>query len=126
MMIYTNALLDADFLIDKSHLAILIKLLNPFAPHITEEIWQTVLLKKKPLELEPWPKWEEKNMVKKTAIIAVQINGKFRGNVETPIGLNQIDVLNLAQKIEAINKYLEHQNIRKIVYIQDKLLNVVI
>ena len=126
MMIYTNALLDADFPIDKNHLATLIKLLNPFAPHITEEIWQTVLLKKKPLELEPWPKWEEKNMVKKTAIIAVQINGKFRGNVETPIGLNQVDVLNLAQKIEAIDKYLEHQNIKKIVYIQDKLLNVVI
>jgi leucyl-tRNA synthetase len=65
-------------------------------------------------------------MVKKTAIIAVQINGKFRGNVETSIGLNQVDVLNLAQKIETINKYLEHQNIRKIVYIQDKLLNIVI
>jgi len=60
LMIYTNALVNADFPVDKSHLATLIKLLNPFAPHITEEIWQTVLHKKKPLELEPWPKWEEK------------------------------------------------------------------
>jgi len=67
-----------------------------------------------------------KNIIQKTAIIAVQVNGKFRGNVETPIGLDQIEVLNLAQKKEAINKYLENQNIRKIVYIQDKLLNIVI
>ncbi len=126
LMIYTNALWDADALLDKIYLISLIKLLNPFAPHITEEIWQTMLCQKKPLELEPWPRWEEKDIEKRTAIIAIQINGKFRGNIEAPFGLTQGEVFNLAKKVETINKYFDQQNVQKIIYIQDKLLNIVI
>ncbi len=125
LMIYTNALLEKEIR-DKSYSAILVKLLNPFAPHMTEEIWQNFLKKKKPLELEPWPKWDDKKIIQKIAIITIQINGKFRGNIEGKIGLNQEEALTLAQNSEAIHKYIEGQNIKRIIYIQDKLLNLVI
>lgn len=125
LMIYTNALLEHESL-EKSYLAILIKLLNPFAPHITEEIWQRFLKKRTPLELEPWPKWDDKKIIQKVSIIAVQINGKFRGNLEAKMGINQDEALTLAQNSEILSKYLEGQNIKRIIYIQDKLLNLVI
>jgi len=110
----------------------LIKLLAPFAPHMTEEIWHKMnfsLLEKgrpKSIHLSLWPKYDPKKIKEENFELVVQINGKARDKFLVPLNLSQKEVEELTIKRENVRKYIKDKEIKKIIYISNKLINIVI
>ncbi|MDP2820887.1 MAG: leucine--tRNA ligase [bacterium] len=112
--------------ISKKTFETLIKLLAPFTPHFSEEIW-SFLGNKNTIFKENWPKYDKKFIEEKEITIVIQINGKLRGEIQTERGANEKKVLETALKNENILKYVkDKQAIKRKIYIQDKLLNLII
>lgn len=101
-----------------------LKLLHPFAPHITEEIWHRVG-NKTLLATEKWPKYDPKKDVAANVTVAVQVMGKLRGTLVMPSGASQADVESAAKSEPNVAKYLT-SNPKKVVFVKDKLINFVI
>jgi len=102
-----------------------VKLLFPFAPHISQEIW-SLLGNKKLLDYEKWPKYDSKYIEEKTRKIIIQIDGKKRDEIE--ILEDQIDIEKLkeiALNRPRVKKFLENKKINKIILAQNKILNIV-
>lgn len=97
----------------------------PFAPHIAEELWHQ-FGHDDSIHVGHWPEWDDKYLVSDTVKIAVQINGKVRGTVEVPAGSDQAAVEAAAKADAKVAGYLDGQTIKKVIYIQDKILNIVV
>ena len=101
-----------------------ITILNPFAPHITEEIWhelgETTLL-----SVSPWPEYDESKTVDATVTIAVQICGKTRGTVEVPNNAEQDVAADIVKNDEKIKPFIEGKNIVKEIYVKNKIYNII-
>ncbi|HTE21871.1 MAG TPA: leucine--tRNA ligase [Candidatus Limnocylindria bacterium] len=102
----------------------LLKLLAPFAPHITEELWQQ-LGQEGSIHTSEWPKWDEKYLTKDTLNIVVQVNGKVRANVEVPADASEETVLEAAKANEKVAGYIK-DGIKKSIYVPKKLVNFVV
>lgn len=105
-------------------LEILIQLLTPFAPHLSEEIWST-MGKEGFVSLAPWPSYDEKLIGEDSVSIAVQVNGKKRGVIEVSKETEQDQAMEMAQEIEAVKNAIGDATIRKIIYVPGKILNVI-
>ncbi len=103
----------------------IIRLFNPFAPHITEEIWEQ-LGNSKLLAENSWPSYDESLAKSKEVVIAVQINGKLRGTVTLESGAPKEKVEKLALENPEIRKYLDGITIKKLIVVPDKIINFVI
>lgn len=108
----------------KSVLQPFILLLAPYAPHLAEEMWQ-VLGATESLASEPWPEADESLLVESTVNLPVQVNGKMRGKIEVPKGCSQEEAMQMAASISNVSKQLEGKDIKKIIFVQDKILNIV-
>ena len=102
-----------------------IKILMPFTPHLAEELWRKHS-KKNSLVSESWPGWNQELILDREALIVVQINGKVRGKIIIAHGASEGEVMNAAIKDSGISKWLEGKTITKQVYIQDRILNLVV
>ena len=109
----------------KEAIEVILKLLYPITPHICEELWHR-LGKGTFLYEESYPRYEEEALKREEVEIPVQINGKVRGKIVISFGASQEQVFNLAKETPNIRKYLEGKTIRKIIYIPNKLLNIVV
>ncbi|MBI5893348.1 MAG: leucine--tRNA ligase [Deltaproteobacteria bacterium] len=103
----------------------LIVLLSPFAPHISEELWQ-MMGNKEMLANREWPSYDEKALIKEEATLVVQINGKVRNRINIPAGSSQKEAEEIASNDEKIKEWLKDKKIKKVIYVQDKILNVVV
>ena len=103
---------------------ILLKILSPFAPHITEELWAE-LGNEKSIHLEQWPKYDEEKIKDESITIAVQVNGKVRAAFEIETGASEEDVKKEALGLEQIKKWTENKEIKKTIYVPNKLVSVV-
>ena len=103
-----------------------LKLLAPFAPHIAEELWANVLGNKKSIHLEEWPEYDETLLAEETATIAIQINGKLRDTVEIKKDLSEKEVREIVLKRDKIKHRLNNKEIRRFVYIPNRLTNLVV
>ena len=102
-----------------------LKILSPFAPHLTEELWQT-LNEKKLINLSTWPKWD-KNLIKEEEMkIAIQINGKVRTEIMIATDDNEETVEKKALIDKVVLKYLAGKNAKRMIYIKNKLINIVV
>jgi leucyl-tRNA synthetase len=108
----------------KSTVKKFIQLLYPFAPHFGEECWQ-MLGEKESIAYTPFPAYEEKYLEDLFVNIAFQVNGRLRGKGEFKKGLSQEEVLAIAKKEPNVARFLEG-NIQKVIYVPDKLLNIVV
>jgi len=104
---------------------VVLKLLYPITPHICEELW-TRLGKSTRLYQEPYPTYDEEALKKEEVEIPVQINGKVRAKLVIPFGASQEEVFNLAKENPNVKKYLEGKEVRKVIYVPNKLLNIVV
>ncbi|HIQ63814.1 MAG TPA: class I tRNA ligase family protein, partial [Candidatus Avichristensenella intestinipullorum] len=123
MMSLVNALY-ASGQVTRGELSVLVQLLNPVAPHITEEIWRN-LGHETSLVRHPWPQWDEKALVRDEVEIAIQMNGKVRGRmmVATSLTARDTDALLARQEVQAL---LAGKTVRKAIYVPGRLLNLVV
>jgi len=114
--------------VSKEEYSTFLKLLAPFAPHIAEEIWHLEGFSDKSVHLEIWPSYQSKYLIEEKLSIVVQVNGKLRDTViiQTSKVKNQNEVEQEVKASQKVNKYLQNQNIKKIIYVPGKLINFVI
>ena len=94
-----------------------------FAPHTGEELW-THMTGKEGISFEPWPTYEEKYLVEDEVELVIQVNGKIRSKLVVPFNAKQEDIQDKA--IELIQSHLEGKTVRKVIYVPNKLLNIVV
>ena len=124
LMILTNEL-DKQESITKNDYRTLLILLNPIAPHITEELNEIYALGKT-ICSSSWPKYDEEKTIESTVTIAVQVNGKLRGSMNIPINLDKEETLRLAKELDNVKKYLENTTIIKEIIVPNKIVNIVV
>lgn len=112
--------------INKKEYAIFSILLNPFAPHVTEEIWSTCNLGDGMVVDQPWPEYDESKCKANEIEIAVQVNGKIKTKLMIPAGAEQAEVIALAKADENVKKSVEGMNIIKEIYVKGRLVNIVV
>jgi leucyl-tRNA synthetase len=116
---------DADAATLRQSYTTLLKLLHPFAPHITEELW--LMFGNKPFILtSDWPKADPALMVEDVVTIVVQVNGKLRGQVEVPNPPEKEVVLAAIRANKKVQQWLAGKEVVKEVYVPGKLVNIVI
>ncbi len=103
----------------------LLACLNPFCPHISEELWQLVGNDVQ-LSMLPWPQADPSALVLDSVTIVVQINGKVRHRLDLPAGLSKEESQNKVMGEEAVRSRIEGKGVVKIIVVPDKLVNVVV
>ena len=102
-----------------------LKLLAPFAPHVTEEMWHG-LGNKTSVHKEGWPQHDKKLIQDETILFIVQINGKHRATIGAVAGLPQEEAETLVRQDEKVGKLLANREIKKIIFVPDRLINFVL
>ncbi len=133
MMIFINSIYREVFvdespggqIIEKSDFELFLLLLSPFAPHFCEEIWSQ-LGHKKSILLESWPEYDPKLIVAEEMEIAVQINGKVRDRIMVLAEVSESEVAQAAMKSEKVQKWLADKEPKKMIYVKNKLISIVV
>jgi leucyl-tRNA synthetase len=102
----------------------LVMMVAPFAPHMAEELWQD-LDHETSVNVDNWPKWDEKYLEQDTVTIAVQVNGKLRGEIEVAADASEEEVKSAALAQENVAKHLDNKKPTKVIYVPGRLVNVV-
>jgi leucyl-tRNA synthetase len=105
-------------------LSILARLIAPFAPHLAEACWQR-LAGEGMVARAPWPVWEEALIAEDEKLLPVQINGRRRGQIRAPVGASARAVEEIVLSDPDILRRLEGLTVRKIVVVQDRIVNLV-
>ena len=101
-------------------------MLNPFVPHISAELWGCISANSE-IDQIAWPKVEKSALVQEEVKIVIQVNGKLRGNMIISIEQKENDIKEKALEIESVKKFIQDKgDIKKIIFIKDKLINIVI
>ncbi len=103
-----------------------LRLLAPFAPHLADELWMNVLNNKKSIHLEKWPEYDPKLIIDEIVKLVVQINGKTRSIIEVMAGADEESVKKSAISDEKVNKYTTGAEIKKVIFIKNRLINLII
>ena len=111
--------------ISRDDLVIFIKLLCPFAPHLCEEMWETIGGEGF-LSLSKWPEYDETKTVESRIEIGVQINGKLKTTIVIPNGCSKEDALAIANADKRIAALTEGKNVVKEIYVPNKIVNIVV
>jgi leucyl-tRNA synthetase len=101
-----------------------IQLLSPYAPHISEEIWQS-LGNGETISKSGWPQYDEDKMKVSTVTLGVQVMGKLRSEVEIAPDASEDEAKELVMADEKIQKFIEGKQIRKFVYVPGRIINIV-
>jgi len=124
LMILANALGEAE-VIPKKILEVFLQLLAPIAPYLAEELWEA-LGNKESIFKSSWPSYDEKLLVNETATIAVQVNGKLRDTFEIAAQASEEEIKKTALAQNNIQKWIDGQEIKKVIVIKGRLVNIVI
>ena len=95
----------------------------PILPHLSNECFESI--GKDKVEIN-WPKYNEKYIKEEASIVVIQINGKKRGLVNAKLDLLEDDIMKLIKDDKNLNKYLVDKEIKKKIYIKNKLINIII
>ncbi|MEE3176866.1 MAG: leucine--tRNA ligase [Verrucomicrobiota bacterium] len=130
MMVFTNAFTGAEERPIKE-LTTFLQLLNPFAPHITEELFAIIaesfpqIIDKDKISKMPWPEYDEKYLLEDEIEIVVQVNGKLRDKMTICKDDSEEKIKSQCQELEKIKPFLEGVTVRKIIVVPGKLVNIV-
>ena len=111
--------------VSSRHYSLLLILLNPFAPYLTEELWEEMGFPGNCFS-QKWPKYDSKLIKEKTITLVVQINGKIRDRIEVEAGISEEDAKKNALASEKVKKWIGSKKIKKVIFIKDKIINFVI
>ena len=124
-MILVNKLSELDK-VNKELFQTFIILLAPFAPHLAEEFREKLGNEFSLFTKATWPKYDERKLVSDTVKLAVQFNGKVRGTLEISPTATQDEVINLIKEEKKLTDYLASGEVKKIIYVAGKIMNIVI
>ncbi len=124
LMMFVNAL-EKENNIPHPIFKILLTLLAPLAPHITEELWSQ-LGEKKSIFLAPWPKYDPKKIVDETVKIAVQVNGKVRTTIELSPTATEVEAKKQALADSNVKNFVQGKTIQKFIYIPGRIISFVV
>lgn len=125
MMIFMNELNNKNT-INREYAEGFIKILNPICPHITEEIWNTVLGHNNTISYEKWPTYDDTKTVEEEKEIGVQVNGKVRGTIKINITDNEEIIKEKAMQEENVIKHITGKEIVKVIVIKGRIVNIVV
>ncbi len=127
MMVFVNAFTNAETL-SLSAMRVLLVLLNPFAPHITSELWQKIGERFGSsigeITAQSWPDYDETVLIEDEVEIIVQVNGRLRDRMRVPLDANEEELKTAALTLPKIQQSLAGKQIRKVVVVPNKLVNV--
>jgi leucyl-tRNA synthetase len=103
---------------------ILINLMQPYAPHIAEELWER--LGREHLWEEPWPQADPAMLEQETFELVVQVNGRVRDRVEVPVDLSDEELVARAKELPRVRAHLDGKEIRKTIVVPGRLVNLVV
>ncbi len=103
----------------------LLQLLAPFAPHISEELWQQ-LGQEESIHITKWPAYDEQYLTEDSVTIVIQVNGKLRGEIQVDIDATEDAIVEAAKAEDKVSAHLADKTIRKTIYVPGKLVNFVI
>ncbi len=112
--------------VTREELRMLLLLLNPAAPHITEEIWQQQALSAQPIYRSPWPSFDEKAMEKEEREIAVQLCGKVKMKLMVPSSYGKEETERFALENDAVKALIAGRTVRKIIAVPGRIVNIVV
>lgn len=124
MMVFVNEVYKNPEL-PKEYLEGFLKLLNPIAPHLTEELWEK-LGHTQTITYEPWPTYDDSKTVENLVTIVVQINGKIRDKIEVAMNTSNEEVQAIALASTKVQSALANQTPKKIIVVPNKLVSIVI
>ncbi len=130
LMILSNEM-EKQEQISKKDYKILLQLLSPIAPHLTEELWQEInqfeeIKLRNSIHSRKWPNYNPKLITEETIQLVIQINGKVRDKITVKTDISEKEAQKLAKSQEKMQKWLEGKEIRKIIFVPKKLINIVI
>ncbi len=111
--------------ISRSEYETFLKLLAPFAPHIAEELW-AALGHKTSISIAPWPKYDSTLAASGTKTIVVQVNGKVRASIEAEGELSEEYAKEMALNLPEIKKWTDGKQVKKVIYVKNRLVNIVV
>ena len=124
-MEYLNALSKDPKQVSRENIEVLLQLLAPFAPHIASELYEQ-LGNKESIEDAGWPKYDEKYLVSDQITIAIQVNGKLRGEVTVATGATEDEIKKAALVVENVANFISGKEPKKVIYIPNKIINFVV
>jgi leucyl-tRNA synthetase len=102
----------------------LVSLLQPYAPHVAEELWER--LGHERLWEQPWPQANPAMLARDTFELVVQVNGRVRDRVEVPVGLSEDELVARAKDLPRVRSHLDGQEVRKAIVVPGRLVNLVV
>ncbi len=128
IMQYVNALRENPKFVSKDHLKVLAQLIAPFAPHLAEEAWVTILGEEFSVHTSKWPEFDTKLTTKKQIDMVIQVNGRMRSvlQIDNEKAKIQAEVEGLANQDEKVIKWLDGKPVKRAIFVPGKLLNLVI
>jgi len=109
----------------KEALELVVIMLAPFVPHITEELWQ-LLGHTTPLSATTWPAWDSEAVLDEELLVVVQVNGKLRSKLSVAVGIDEEAIKQLALADDKVKVFTDGLQIRKVIYVPGKLVNIVV
>ena len=101
-------------------------MIAPFAPHLAEEVWERLGYDESISKGHNWPEYDPQLAVADEVDIAVQVNGRFRATVTAARGASEDEVKAKALAEDAVQRHMNGKEIRKIIFVPDRLLNIVV
>ena len=126
MMEYLNAARAGGRTPSRGEMEPLVCMVAPFAPHMAEELWQRLGHAGSIFDGANWPAYDPAKCAEQQARVAVQVNGRVRGTVSVPVGADRDTVVAVAMNEPNVARHMEGMDVRRIVHIQDRLLNFVV
>jgi leucyl-tRNA synthetase len=111
--------------INKAELKTLLLLVNPFAPHVTEEMWEKMSFGGAVTD-QSWPEFDEAKCVDATVEIAVQVNGKIKARINVATEISNEDAIAAAKEVDAVKEIIDGKQVVKELYVKGKLVNIVV
>ena len=124
MMIFVNAIYKADSLY-RPYLENFIKMFSCICPFVGEELYE-LFTHKAPIDYEAWPTYDESKLVKNEVNIAVSVNGKLRATMTMKVDASDDELKEEALKLENVQKHIEGKQIRKVIIVKNKIVNIVV
>jgi leucyl-tRNA synthetase len=133
MMIFVNELekniipheKSQGFPLAMEEMGMFLRILAPFAPHMTEEIWSKNFGYKISIHLEPWPEYNATKILDEKITIVVQVNGKVRASFKAEVGISEKEAREVALEMPEVSKWLI-KAIKRVIFVKDKVINFIV